>query len=1146
VLLLLLATTVAFGQTDRGSIRGTVFDPSGAVVPGASVTVTNTATGVAAAAISTGAGTYNVPALQSGTYNIEVKQAGFKNLVRENITVSAGNVTGLDLTLALGNTAETVVVTAEAPLLQTETASTGTSVDNRAYVDLPLSSGGGRRSNGYLTLVPGYAGSPGGFTDSINGAQASTKEIQLEGASMVTQEISGDGRNVTFPPDAVQEMSVATSGYSAEYGNTGGGVERYVLKSGTNQLHGSAYEFLRNEAFDARGYFNAVRPIHREHEYGGTIGGPIMIPKVYDGRNKSFFFFSYNGYKFRSANSTQIISVPTQAFRNGNFSSVLTSNKLYDPATTRPDPLNPGKFIRDPFPGNIIPANRISPVALNILSYMPLPNQAGNFNNFAATVPASPNDRKTFSIKGDHYFTESQHITVSLVTTSNPSFNASALPDPVGGQQDSLFTYWFPRITYDWTIRPNMLNQFRIGYNRQTQRQAHPSENGGWPVKLGLTGMDLSPSAFPRISWGSFTGTAASLGFNDRFANTYTISDGLSWTVGAHNMKFGFETRMQETNKYLANAANLTFSRNETADPNNLSKTGLEFASFLLGQVDSAGQSIYGDFAPKQRSWQMGFYGQDDFKITPRLTVNYGMRLDVYLPLAEKHDWYSMADLTTPNPAAGNLPGVYLFAGQNGLGDRIPPADHDALGWGPRVGFAYKLTDNMVIRSGYGISYSQTGAYGGGNNVNQNDAYWPTSTSQPVDQFTPAYTFATGFPAKDLIIPPQLTPTLGVGTGFVNYWTPLADRIMYSQNWNLNLQRQLGRDMSIDIGYVGAKGTRLPIRTDLNQLDPKYFALGSTLLNKKITDPAVPASIHVPYAGFTGTVAQALRPYPQFVNMFPGGRNSDTTGNSTYHSLQAMFQKRFSGGLYATAAYTWSKALTDAPNNYVQNAPVAPNIYYRDLGKTYPSSWRPHSLAVSFNYELPFGPGKPLAGNGGILGKVIGGWQLNGILRYQSGPPLSVSIPQTLPLYTGGATAEGVGGSTAIPRYALVVPGVDQKGFSGSFNARTDRWVNAAAFTLPADVPAGANTVDPVTFLGGRQYVNSFRGPALYNEDMGLMKKNKLSEKVSLDFRIEAFNVFNRTQFNSPATDLGTPSTFGKITRAGSARNGQIALKLTF
>jgi hypothetical protein len=508
-----------------------------------------------------------------------------------------------------------------------------------------------------------------------------------------------------------------------------------------------------------------------------------------------------------------------------------------------------------------------------------------------------------------------------------------------------------------------------------------------------------------------------------------------------------------------------------------------------------------------------------------------------------------MANLTAPNPAAGNLPGVYLFAGQNGLDRRIPPADKNSYNWGPRIGFAYKVTENTVVRSGYGISYSQTGAYGGGNNVNQNDAYWPTSTSVSLTTINPAYTFASGFPAKDLLIPPLITPSLGVGTGFVNYWTPVAGRVLYAQNWNLNVQRQLTRNMSLDVGYVGSKGTRLPVRTDLNQLDPKYFKLGTTLLNSLIDSPAVVAAGYKkPYPTFTGTLAQALRPYPQFVNMFPGGRNSDTTGNSTYHSLQVQFTKRYSGGLYTTAAYTYSKALTDAPNNYVQNAPVNPNIYDRSLGKTYPSSWRPHVLAIGFNYELPFGPGKPLLAGGGILGKIIGGWQVNGILRYTSGSPISVSVPQNLPLYVGGATAEGVGGSTEIPRYALVVPGVNPKvQRPDDFDPkRGDRYLNINAFALPQNVPTTPNTIDPSAFFGGKQFLRDVRGFALLNEDLGLMKKTKLSEKFSLDIRVEAFNAFNRTIFNNPASNLNNPTTFGSITGSGQAREGQVAMKLTF
>ena len=556
------------------------------------------------------------------------------------------------------------------------------------------------------------------------------------------------------------------AGYSAEYGNTGGGVERYVLKSGTNQWRGSVYEYLRNEAFDAAGFFDTVVPVHREHEWGGTFGGPLA-------RNKSFFFFSFNRYTFKDAETTSILSMPTEAFRNGNFSA--WPQQIYDPATTRANPANPAQFIRDPFPGNIIPANRIDATAKKILEYLPLPNMPGNYSNFTARVPKRTNERTTFAVKGDHQFNQRHRMSLSLVGTDDPGFTPHGLPHPAGGQQIRDFGYWFPRGTHDWVMSDNLVNQFRVGYNRQTQLQDQPSrfDEPGWPTQLGLRGMDLATAHFPRIAW-SFTGTSTALGYNDRFATTYTASDGLLWTKGSHSFKFGGEIRRQETFKYLQNQANMNFARNQTALPTAIGTTGLDFASFLLGYVDSAGLSIYGPYEPRQQTWQFGFYAQDDFKITQRLTINYGLRLDILTPLTEANDYYSMVDTTKPNPAAGNLPGVYVFAGQNGVGSRIAPADKNSNNLGPRLGLAYTVNDKTVLRSAYGISYFQTGAYGGGNNVNQNDAYWPTSTTSSPDDLTGAYTFAQGFPARDLVIPPLITPALGVGTGFVNYWHPTA------------------------------------------------------------------------------------------------------------------------------------------------------------------------------------------------------------------------------------------------------------------------------------------------------------------------------------------------------------------------------------
>jgi Carboxypeptidase regulatory-like domain/TonB dependent receptor len=1125
--LILLSGASAWAQTERGGIRGTVVDPTNAVIPGVTVTATHVETGIFRSTETTGEGIYNLAALPGGTYRVEVIHPGMKTEVRENVRVTAASVTSLSFTLEVGATQESVVVSAET-LLQADTSTTGASLDTTAYADLPLTSGGSRRPNRFMLLVPGHGGNPTGFTDSIAGGQASTKEIQLEGASMATQEIHGDGRNVTFPPDAVEEVSVATAGYSAEYGNTGGGVERYVLKSGTNQWRGSVYEYLRNEAFDAAGFFDTVVPVHREHEWGGTFGGPLA-------RNKSFFFFSFNRYTFKDAETTSILSMPTEAFRNGNFSA--WPQQIYDPATTRPNPANPAQFIRDPFPGNVIPANRIDPTAKKILEFLPLPNMPGNYSNFTAQVPKRTNERTTFAVKGDHQFNPSHRMSLSLVGTDDPGFQPHGLPHPAGGQQVRDFGYWFPRGTHDWVMSDNLVNQFRVGYNRQTQLQDQPSrfDEPGWPTQLGLRGMEMATGHFPRIAW-SFTGTSTSLGYNDRFATTYTVSDGLLWTKGSHSFKFGGEIRRQETFKYLQNQANMNFARNQTALPTAISSTGLDFASFLLGYVDSAGLSIYGPYEPRQSTWQYGFYAQDDFKITQRLTINYGLRLDIMTPLVEANDYYSMVDTTKPNPVAGNLPGVYVFAGQNGVGRRIAPADKNSNNFGPRLGLAYAVNDKTVLRAAYGISYFQTGAYGGGNNVNQNDAYWPTSTTSSPDDLTGAYTFSQGFPARDLVIPPLITPALGVGTGFVNYWHPTAARVGRSKNWSVGIQRALGRSMSIDIAYVGSRGDHLPVRVDINQLDPKYLSLGP-LLTRNIRDPQVVAAGYTPpYPGFNGSLAQALRPFPQFPNMFPGGRNSDTRGTSTYDALQVKFDKRYSEGMYATVAYTWADHLTNAPNNFVNNAPMHRNAYDLSMSQHRPPTYRPHVGAVGFLYELPVGSGKRFLNNESVLARIIGGWQLSGILRYTSGATLGVSATQANPVYRGGATAEGIGGSTAIPQTADIVDGVPMQLDTKDFNPRTDRYLNIAAFAQPT----GAFGTSMLT-------IDGLRGFASLNEDLALAKTVRMQGRSTLQIRVEMFNAFNRVEFGNPASNIGNPETFGRITsQANTPRNMQIALRVTF
>jgi hypothetical protein len=1134
IFLLLFGTTVAWSQTERGGIRGTISDPTGAVVPNANVTATNVANGASASTVSTGAGVYNLPALPPGTYRVEVNQPGFKGLVRENVIVDAASVLGLDLALQIGAANQVVTVNSSGPILQTESSSTNTAVSAQAYVDLPLSSaGGGRYSGGFLQLVPGWASTgvaPNNnrMQDSINGGQLNTKDIQIDGATTNTVEITGDGRNTIWPPDVVQELSVATSGYAAEYGNTGGGVERYVLKSGTNDLHGDAYEFFRNNVLDARGFFGKTTPIHRENEFGFTAGGPITIPKVYNGRNTSFFFFGVNWYRYSNSGSPSTTSLPNDAFRVGNLSGLPQT--IYDPGTTQQ--LANGSFTRAPFAGNIIPVDRISPVSQNILSYIPHSNTQSIYNNYFAPVNSNYNNQTTYSIKGDHYFSPKHRLSISNVYARNPFYSSGVLPNPIetGYGPIRVYTFDFGRLTYDWTITPSILNQFRIGFNRQTQfATSAEGRDGGWPGKLGMQGLNLASGDFPTITLGSFNSLAGH-NYSYPVSNTGVLSDALSWTKGRHNFKFGGEGRENEHSFQYQNPVSMSFSRNETASPAALSSTGLEFASFLLGQVDSSSVAMCCSAVPHNVWKQYGLYAQDDYKVTSKLTINYGVRWDLFTPLTESHNIYSVMDPTAPNPFAGNLPGAYVFAGQNGQGNRLTYAKNDSSNFAPRLGVAWKATDRFVIRAGYGISYFVTGAYGAGNNTQVLQGYWFTSTTQSLNSgITPGYQWDQAWPQNLLVIPPYLSAGLGVGSGSIQYWDSSAGRAAYSQNWNFTTQTQLASDLSLEVGYVASKGTHLPTaNTDPNQLNPAYYGLGSLLSSNINSSAAAAAGFTSPYPGFTGSLAQALRPFPQYVTTLAGSRalSSATLGNSTYHSLQAKLEKRFSKGFFALVAYSWSKGLTDADSNSVGNGAVlGRNNYDRGLDKIVTPFNRPQRLVGSFTYELPIGPGKTFLTRGGAMGKLLGGWQVNGILTYMSGTPITVTAPQTLLLNNGPQTPNSV-------------LGVSQMGsWSNNFDPATDRYLNINAFSLPTPYHFGTSAL----------YLPNVRSPSYYNEDLALVKNTKIGERFNLQIRLEAFNALNRVVFAAPATDTSVSQTFGVITKqANSARNGQLAAKLTF
>jgi hypothetical protein len=1140
ILLALAGGAVLAGQSERGSIRGTVEDSSGGAIPGAKVTAVSTATDVAISTVSTGAGNYNIPELPPGIYTVRAELAGFKELVQENVVVQVSGVTPLDLHMEIGQISEKVTVTTEAPMLKSETTDLSVDVNPKSYNELPLPAGAGdntpaRGPEAFIFLSPGVTPGirAGGtatnvFDAHINGSPSLSKEMQVDGMSTQISEVQGDPRDLTFPPDAVQEMSVLTSGYPAEFGNTGGGVERYVIKSGTNSYHGNLYEFLRNNDFDARGFFSDSVAVHHENEFGGTFGGPVIIPKIYNGKNKTFFFVSVDQYLLRGGAQNSVGSVPDAAFRNGDLSGLVDANgnqiPIYDPNTTTAD--GNGGFTRQRFAGNMIPTTRISPAATSILGYIPGPTLAGVYNNYPSSGSSITN-YDAYTYKVDEYFTPSHHLSVMWNQSANDNNGPySILPHPVESTRDGVGNAYTGRMNYDWSISPTLLNSFRVGFNRQYQFLASAEASEDWGTKLGIAGIN---PGFPTVNFGQFTPLAQNQAIDAPISNTFLYADTVSWTKGKHNFKFGEDLRRLQHQSILPSApATFNFSTLETGLPGATGTTGNEFASFLLGQVDSGSEYI-NNATEGNRFWYSGAYVQDDWKITPKITINAGLRWDVFTPYREVENRYSIMDPTKPNPAAGGILGAYVFAGgkagtppYTGTSYLTTNSKIDWHNFAPRLGLAWKVTDRFVVRTAYGLSYYPDGGLGGGNTQYVTDGFSTTASFiSPNTGVSPAFNLNGGFP-QNFTHPPFIDAGLNVGQN-ANMWWDNASLPMYKQDWNFTTQTQITPTLVLDAAYVGSKSTRVGTgAVNPDQVNPSYLSLGSLLSDDIYSPTVVAAGFHAPYAGFTGSLAQALRPFPQYTGV--GVENSANIGNATYNSLQLKAEKRYSKGLWLLAAYTWSKTITDS-NSQLGGffSSSARDNYNRSLEKALAVYDVPSRLVIAFNYELPIGPGKPLLDHG-VAGKILGGWQVNGILTYQSGVPIQISANNTLPLFNGANSPNSVAGQRVENSF-------------GGFDPAKNVLLNAAAFSIPG----------PNQFGSSAQILPDARSFPVYNEDLGIQKKFFIREPaLYFELRFEMFNAFNRVVFSGPATNINSAN-FGVVAGQGNIpRNGQVSAKFYF
>jgi hypothetical protein len=1116
----LLAITPMYAQTVLGTITGRVTDASGAAVTNANVAATNTGTNIDFRTKTNESGNYVLQQLPVGVYDLTIEATGFRRYIRHKIELNVAQTLTLDANLELGQVEQSIEVTADVTTLQTSTSDLGTTIQRNKLVDLPLFVGGNVRNlEQFIFLAPGVTGDTG--NTQISGSPSRAKEVLVDGIASTGIEsggvIPGSGRPSV---ETIGEFRLLRANFNAEYGRTGGGVQIFTTRSGTNELHGSVFDYLRNDKFDARGFFQPRRAINRQNEFGAVLGGPIVLPKIYDGRNKTFFFFVYSGFRFRQGAPNSIQSLIPLDYRQGDFSRF--GSLIYDPATTQSTPTG---IVRQPFPGNRIPAERISPISQKILALLPNPSSNALFNNYTS-IGRGATDSNQFNIKLDHSFSEVNRLSGYYYQDALDALEPELIPGPATSARGSGSRNFWTRISHDYVFSPTVLNHVNLGFTRFKTTIESYSVDQNWPTQLGLTGVNTGPNnSFPCVDFVS--SGYKSLGDSNcnsrtlQTNNSFQVIDSFSVIRGTHSFKFGGDFRLMETNGIDIYQSNGLFQFNalETGLPGS-PNTGNAVASFLLGTVD---RGTLRDFAyyPRNRYKYYALYAQDDWKVTRKLTVNYGLRYDIFIPRYEKNNNLSSFDPTIPNPAAGGRLGALAFLGDGpGRIGRTSFADTYFKAFGPRLGLAYQLTDKTVLRSGYGIYYAQGNANAGlRDSLSASSGFSANPTFQTTDQgVTPAFNWNNGFP-QNYVKPPVISPSAANGADL----RPILrddGRPPYFQNWSFTIEREIVPRANIELTYLGTKGTRLGSGlVRLNELDPKYLSLGTLLSRPYNSAEAIAAGIVSPYPGFTGSVAQALRPYPQYLNL---DNRSNPSGSSTYHAFQTQVSIRALAGLDVQMAYTFAKTLSDS-DILAGGGPAGQTTFNRRLEKAIATTDVPHVFALSYSYELPFGRGRKWLNTAGWANAALGGWVLTGIQQYSSGTPIVLSANNGLPLFTGILRPDVVNNT---PRRS----GVD------SFDPAVDRWINPSAFKVPAALQFGT---------AARSYTD-LRNPSYANENFGLLKKFRFAERLTVTFRAEWFNAFNRVVFGSPQSNVSNAQ-FGRITsQANQPRQGQVALRLDF
>ncbi len=1147
---LFLCASMVFAQSERGTITGAISDPTNAVIPGASIVATNTETAARYETISTETGNYTLAQLPSGIYQLSVELPGFKKYVRQGLTVQAAQTMRIDVALEVGSNSEEVTVEADAPLLKTESGELSHVVATKRMDDLPILQTGGAAGSGgirnpftVVALIPGSALTPGGFTGPtirINGGTNNSYMVLIEGMDATNSLGQGASQQNQPAVDSIQEFAIQTSNYSAEFGQTGNAIMNVTFKSGTNQFHGSVYEYFVNEFMNAGQPFTTsatgelIRTRQRRNDYGFTAGGPVMIPKFYDGHNKTFFFWNWEQYRIGQNILPAAVSVPTEAFRRGDFSAILLSNpigtdplnrpifpnQIYDPATRRAAP--GGQIVADPFPGNMIPADRFDPVARKIQALVPLPTFPNLLVNNYQQSYRSERTTTIPSLKIDH--TLGPRDKLSFFWTQNATFCASCtatvgLPQPVDTAVGDDKHAHSERLNWDHTLSPRLLFHWGVGFSLMWLGRPALLDDYDAAGQLGLAGPFTRPATFP-----VFTGLNNAFGgmnnmgstatkVNDVFQQYSTIAS-LTWIRNNHSYKFGFEGRFQGDYNLNSGALNgqYGFSNNQTALPYVVASNstgsvggntiGFPYASFLLGLVNTANAKP--PSAGRLGKHQLGFYGQDSWKLTRNLTLDIGLRYDYSTYLKEQYGRTPNLAPDAPNPSAGGLPGAVEYEATC----KCNFAKNYPWAFGPRAGVAYRFLGRTVLRAGFGIVYTGTPQY----NLTGSAAAASNPIGPNPDSGREIMTLAGGVPlTRAQIVWPNFDAgyypinstanPVGGGPPFVI--DKNAGRPGRQYQWSVGLQREIVPNLLVEASYVGNRAIWITFAglVNYNYLSRERLAGFGLSLDNPADRAILSAAINstaagrfqnkLPFPAFprNATVAQSLRPFPQF--------NSGLAplwaplGNTWYDSLQIKATKRLSHGLDFTYAFTWAKELDTISRTGV----TAINVQDRASAKGISANSKPFISGLGFNYTVPpWGSNKTLSA-------ALRNWTIGGFLQYTSGLPIAPPAANANPT-TSNLTFQNTV-QNRVPGEPLFTKDLD----CHCFDPHTTFVLNPKAWTNPAPGQFGAGT-----------YYNDYRQQRRPMENLAVGRQFRFGEKARLHMRIEFTNVFNRTFMNNPTS----------------------------